>query len=127
MACKLSLYQRQFTKGWKRFELHDNEQLHISGKDSTNERSYVVDLRNLTHKTVVARSSAWIALTFAWLIVAGLVAFAILLLVSNRRESAAGQLVLVGFVALILSPLLIGLFQRVNRKSYDVTMFYYRW
>jgi hypothetical protein len=126
MACKLSLHQRKFTKGWRNFELHENGQLHISGKDSSSERSYVLDLQNLTHKTVVTRSSAWITLTFAWLIVAGLVGFAVFLLASNRRESAAGVLVLVGFVALILSPLLIGLFQRVRRNSYDVTIFHYR-
>ena len=125
MACKLSLHQRQFLRGRRSFELHENGQLHLAGKDGNGETSYVLDLRNLTHKTVLARSSAWIALTFAWLIVAGLVAFAIILMIADRQK-VAGTLVLVGFIALILSPLIVGLFQRVRRMSYDVTMFYYR-
>lgn len=130
MACKLSLDQSQFSKGKRRFELHEKEQLHVYTKDYTGQRSYVLELQNLTHKTLVAMSTAWMTWIIAYFLAAVALIFAAAMVLGAADQPLEKRLATAvpsGILSLFISSIAFTFFRRAARNSYDVTIFYHRY
>ncbi len=128
MTTALRLEQKEFLKPRSYFELLPNGELLVKTKNAGGQQEVRIELSHLSPRTARYAKSAVILLVA--FIVFGLIYVGIVVstYVAFRKEEGGlvTSLGIIGFVSLIMFPLLLTAFVRWRNGTYDVTVFYNR-